>query len=129
MKIFGKIGSSGLVSKCRDLLSRDASTGDTATAERRRFPRYNCELPVELHMDSPGKVSIIAAVARNISFGGMLLECAEAPASLTSCHVSFRLPEWSPFGGAAEQDVMALARVRHNDRTHLTLNMAFAEPL
>ena len=129
MKSSVKIWSNWLVSKCRKLLSLGASSGDAVKAERRRFHRYDCEVPVELHMDSPGELAIIAAVARNISSGGLLLECAEAPAALASCHVSFRLPEWIPFGGVTERDVMAFARVRHNDRIHLTLNLAFAQPL
>ena len=130
----GKLQSGWLVSKWRKLLSLGRSTTAKPTeegtgAERRRFPRHACELPVELHMDSPGELAIISAVAKNISVGGLLIECAATPQSLTSCHVSFRIPEWIPFDGVTERDVMTLAQVRHNDPIRLTLNLAFTPPL
>ena len=59
----------------------------------------------------------------------MLIECESLPAALSSCLVAFHVPDWFSFGAEAGRDVLVSALVRHNDRAHLTLGVAFASPL
>jgi len=83
--------------------------------DKRKYTRFDCMIPVEIHVDTPGQVSIINAVAKNISSGGMLIKCAKVFIPPTSCHLSFHLPPW--FYGAKKSggEVMAFAHVRHAD--------------
>ena len=95
---------------------------------RRRYFRFDCDVPVEIHVDSPGELSIITAVARNLSAGGMLVKCSMVPASLTPCHVAFRVPDWFP-GAHQNREVMAYAHVRHADSSRKLFGVAFSSPL
>lgn len=96
---------------------------------RRRFERYNCDFLVELHVDSPGELSISTGVARNISSGGMLIECPTVPPAHAACHVAFSLPEWVPVYAHSGRDFTARAHVRHRDIAHRTFGVSFACPL
>ena len=129
MRSSGESKLGRLVSKWTGLSSRSAEADGSSPSDRRCAPRYQCELPVDLHVDLPGQISIVAAVARNISAGGMLLECKSAPATLASCLVAFHVPDWFSFGADADRDVLVPALVRHGDRDHLTLGVSFATPL
>lgn len=97
-------------------------------SNRRRYTRYECEIPVEVHVDSPGHLAILTAVACNISAGGMLIKCETLPESMTPCHISFHVPEWFPFA-RAERDAMAYAHVRHTSPMNSTFGVAFSSPL
>jgi hypothetical protein len=110
-------------------MSRRKARAEAVPQNRRRFHRFQCTLPVELHLETPGHLSIIKAVARNISAGGMLIECATIPALMSACHVAFQVPEWGPFKTNRNRLVMAEARVQHCDRTGMNFGLAFASPL
>lgn len=84
--------------------------------------------PIEIHLDTPGQVSIINGVAQNISSGGMLIKCSADIDTLTPCHVSFRMPEWFPSINRA-CEVMTQARVLHTSAAAMTLGIAFTQPL
>jgi hypothetical protein len=95
---------------------------------QRRFPRFDCTIPVEIHVDTPGQISIINAVAKNISSGGMLILCAAALNDMTSCHLSFRMPEWFP-GANRTCEVMAYAHVRHANPSAQLFGVSFDAPV
>ncbi len=95
---------------------------------KRRFTRYDCMFPVEIHVDTPGQVEVITAEAKNISSGGMLLKCSAVLDSFTRCHVSFRMPEWFP-GASHAGEIMAAATVLHANASGLTCGLAFSQPL
>ena len=95
---------------------------------RRRFKRYPCDLTVEFHFDSPDQICMIAAVAKNISSGGMLVESESVPKTMTPCRVQFNLPDWFP-GPHANREVMASATVLHANSSRLTFGIAFSKPL
>jgi hypothetical protein len=94
----------------------------------RRDVRYDCNIPVEVHLDSPGHLSIFSAVACNISSGGMLIKCPTLPDSMAPCHVSFTVPDWFPFP-RTDRNAMAYAHVRHTNPMHSTFGVAFSSPL
>jgi len=97
--------------------------------ERRRFPRFECSLPVTLHIDTPGHLEIIEAMAMNLSTGGMLLKAATVPERAASCHVEFSVPGWFPRLLHGGHTVMSEACVRYNDKTRGIFGLAFARPL
>jgi hypothetical protein len=84
---------------------------------------------LELHLESPGHLSILKAVARNISSGGMLVECPTVPAVMSACHVTFRIPEWGPFKAEHNRLVMAQARVQHCNQDGMHFGLAFSNPI
>ena len=110
------------------VLKRGFKSMGMRARNKRRFHRYDCAFPVEVHFDSPGQVSVVEAEARNISSGGMLLKCSTVIESFTHCHVSFQLPEWFPCA-AASSDVMTAAKVLHASAAGLTFGIAFNHPL
>lgn len=114
----------------RQILHKEATSRHAGNPEnRRQFHRYLCELPVELHLVTPGHLAILKAVARNISSGGMLLECPTLPAPMSACHVLFDLPDWGPFKAYTERFILAEARVQHCEEDSLTFGVAFSRPL
>jgi len=96
---------------------------------RRRFDRHPCEFPVQLHVDSPGSVRVVEAVARNISNHGMLLQCAHLPKLNTLCLLEFAFPQWSAPGRDEVRPVSIRAEIRHCERVQGTFGVAFAVPL
>jgi len=96
--------------------------------DKRRSTRYDCLIPVEIHVDSPGQVSVINAEAENISTGGMRLKCSTILDSFTPCHVLFKIPEWFPSANRAAE-IMAAATVLHTCASGLTCGIAFRQPL
>lgn len=125
-KISRKDHSGG--SPWRKVMKRGLNRLGVGSKNKRRFPRFDCTLPVEIHVDTPGQVSIINAVAKNISSGGMLIKCSAVLDSLTACHVSFRMPDWFP-GASRTSEVMTNARVLHANVAGLTFGIAFSQPL
>jgi hypothetical protein len=99
-----------------------------ARSNQRQFPRFDCMIPVDIHLDTPGQISVISAVAKNISSGGMLIKCAAAFDSLTSCHLSFHMPGWFPSTNRT-CEVMTYAHVRHADASGQLLGLSFDTPL
>jgi hypothetical protein len=96
---------------------------------RRTHSRFPCELPVELHLETPGNLSILNAVARDISRGGMLVECPTVPAIMSACYVTFRVPDWGPFKAHQNELVMAQARVQHCNPSRMSFGLAFANAM
>ena len=96
---------------------------------RRLHSRFPCELPVELHLETPGNLSILNAVARDISRGGMLVECPTVPSLMSACYVTFRIPEWGPFKEHKNELVMAQARVQHCNPSRMSFGLAFANAM
>lgn len=109
-------------------MKRSRFVGESAPKNRRRYVRYECSIPVEVHIDSPGQLSILKAEAHNISSGGMLIKCPSLPESQAPCHVSFLVPEWFPLTHA-DRDAMAAGQVKHTDRKRSTFGVAFIRPL
>jgi hypothetical protein len=95
---------------------------------RRKSIRYNCTVPVEIHQDMPGQVSIMNAVAQNISSGGMLLKCSAVLDSLSQCCVMFKMPEWFP-GANRACEVMNYAQVQRAEPSGQYYGVAFKNPL
>ena len=96
-------------------------------SQRRHF-RFDCKLPVEIHVDMPGQVSVVHAVAHNISSGGMLIRCSSVVGALPQCHLSFRLPEWFPSVHRAHE-IMTGVAVRHTDPSGHFFGVAFSRPI
>lgn len=109
-------------------MKRSRFVGESAPKNRRRYVRYECSIPVEVHLDSPGQLSILKAEALNLSSGGMLIKCPSLPKSTTPCHISFVVPEWFPLKHA-DRDAMAAGHVKHTDSAHATFGVAFISPL
>lgn len=109
-------------------LRRGLKSMGTRVRNKRRFERYDCTFPVEVHFDSPGQVAVIEAEAKNISAGGMLLKCSTVLESFTHCHVLFKMPEWFP-GSGGSTEIMTAARVLHASAAGLTFGIAFNQPL
>ncbi|MEI8138237.1 MAG: PilZ domain-containing protein [bacterium] len=109
-------------------MKRGLSKIGVSPKNQRRFHRFDCMFPIQIHLDTPGQISIINAVAKNISSGGMLVKCSAALDALTSCHVSFRVPEWFPSANRTSE-VMAQARILHASAASLTFGIAFSQPL
>jgi PilZ domain len=95
---------------------------------RRKSIRYNCLVPVEIHQDTPGQVSIMNAVAQNISSGGMLVKCSAVLDSLNPCYVMFKMPEWFP-GANRARTVMNYAHVQRAEPSRQNYGIAFKTPL
>lgn len=96
---------------------------------RRNFVRYPCELPVEVCFSSPGLLETVRAVARNISKGGMLVECSKALAPMTFCHLTFRVPDWMTLQNGYDREIMLAAQARHANDTSRIYGLQFLEPL
>ena len=101
--------------------------GSVCRTYRRSFERYTCNLPVDLYFSSPGLVETVRAVARNISKGGMLIECAESLVPKTSFQLSFTVPEWLPFKTGADREVMVAAQTCHANRISGTYGLQFLD--
>jgi hypothetical protein len=110
------------------LVKRGLHKLGVSSKNQRRFQRFDCTFPIQIHLDTPGQISIINAVAKNISSGGMLVRCSAALDTLTSCHVSFRVPEWFP-SAHRTSEVMTQARVLHASAASLTFGIAFSQHL
>lgn len=96
---------------------------------RRQFHRYPCELPIELRLDSSGEQKVIKAMARNISGGGLLIECPTILAPLTPCQVSFSLPAGYPFSRPGSQSILQEGLVRHCHESLFSFGLEFTSPL
>lgn len=99
---------------------------ETIAQNRRRFHRFPCTLPVELHIDIPGQLAVISAVAKNLSRGGMLIACPTLPPLMSTCHVAFRIPEWVPFSAGRHPQIFAKAHVQHRDKAGMNFGLAFS---
>jgi len=96
---------------------------------RRQYVRYPCRLPVEIFFSAPGMVEMVSAVARNISKGGMLIECAKSLAAAATLHLSFTIPEWMALRGRTDRNVMVEAQTRHSGPEAGVYGLQFAAPL
>lgn len=96
---------------------------------RRRHDRHPCEFPVQLHLESPGSVQVVEAVARNISNHGMLLQCVQLPKVNSLCLLEFGFPQWSAPGRDEVKPVSIRAEIRHSEPALGTFGVAFAIPL
>jgi CheY-like chemotaxis protein len=103
---------------------------------RRRFVRYPCELPVEVSISSCGFHEKMLGVARNISKGGLLLECSKFLAPMTECLVAFTIPEWMSLKKIPDQtmegdgrDVMMVAQACHSNTNSKVYGLQFLEAL
>lgn len=95
---------------------------------RRQSVRYSCELPVEIHQDASGQVSIANAIAQNISSGGMLLKCSAVLDSLSQYCVMFKMPEWFPSAKRA-CEIMTYAHVQRANPTGHYYGVVFKHSL
>ena len=104
--------------------------GETGHASnRRRFARQDCQFPVEVYVNSAGHQAIWKATARNISNGGMRIECPTALSPMTPCHVAFSLPRWCKFKApAAGPFLMVESQVRYYDSHHQAFGVSFLHP-
>lgn len=99
------------------------------SVNRRRYARYVCRLPVELFVSAPGMMEMVLAVARNISKGGMLLECSESLAAAATMHLAFTVPNWMAPRNRGDRHMMIEARTRHVNPATGTYGLQFAIPL
>jgi CheY-like chemotaxis protein len=96
---------------------------------RRSFVRYPCEFPIDVFVSSPGLLENVSAVARNISRGGLLMECSKFLAPMTSCELSFKVPEWMSVKTDLDRLVMVSAQSCRADRVSRTVGLQFLRPL
>ena len=82
-----------------------------------------------MYFSSPGLLETVRAVARNISKGGMLIECSKFLAPMTSCQLGFTVPEWMTFKTDPDRVVMLEAQVRHSDKISGAYGLQFLESL
>ena len=108
---------------------RGQGEGSASRANRRSSERYPCELSLDMYFSSPGLLETVRAVARNISKGGMLVECSKFLAPMTSCQLAFTVPEWMTFKTDADRVVMLEAQVRHSDKISGAYGLQFLESL
>jgi hypothetical protein len=108
---------------------RPAPLAAARSGNRRRHARYVCRLPVELFASAPGPVEMIMGVARNLSRGGMLLECSESLAPGATLHLSFAVPRWMTPRNRTDQPMTIEARTRHVNPATGTCGLQFAIPL
>jgi len=118
----------GPISPVKQILTRVLEWMGIGAKNLRRFSRFECTIPVEIHLDRRGDLSVINAVAKNISSGGMLIKCATLPASITQLEVSFRMPEWFPSRNRT-REITTKAHVRHNDPSSHYWGLAFTQPM
>lgn len=121
-------GYVGILSSWTQLAKNALLRFGFAPSNQRQFPRFDCMIPVDIHLEAPGQVSVISAVAKNISSGGMLIKCAAALDSLTACHLSFHMPGWFPSSNRT-CEVMTYAHVRHADPSSQLFGLSFDAPL
>lgn len=128
VKVFAKPFSVQRVrSWLRDIRAVERSA--VMPVNRRQYVRYPCQLPVEIFFSAPGMVEMVSAVARNISKGGMLIECAKSLATAATLHLSFTIPEWMALRSGVERDVMIEVRTRHSSPAAGAYGLQFAVPL
>lgn len=96
---------------------------------RRNFARVPCELPVELYCSIPGLLVSVPAVARNISRGGMRLQCSKFIPPKTLCQLSFTIPEWISLGNRADRSVMVEAQACYCDKHSGVYGFKFLQSL
>lgn len=108
---------------------REAVADSVLQANRRRYVRYPCRVPVRLFCEKPGMVETFSGVTRNISKGGMRLECTISLASAAKMRLSFTVPEWIALRNQKERDVMVEARTRHSNPATGLYGLQFAMPL
>ena len=99
-----------------------------ASTNQRRFSRFDCLIPVEISVETPGEISVMSAEAHNISANGMLLSCSPVLNHLAHIYVSFQVPKWFP-GPQRNQNVTTLAHIRHTNPAGHLLGVAFNQPL
>jgi CheY-like chemotaxis protein len=95
----------------------------------RRHVRYPCELPLVACFASSGLRETVQAVARNISKGGMLVECSKLLSPTTSFQVAFTVPDWMCLLNNTDRKVVMTAQVRHVTDAARTYGLQFVEPL
>jgi CheY-like chemotaxis protein len=107
-----------------------AQSGNLAGRDNRRVSsRYPCEFPVNVRFNSLGLQDAVPALARNISRGGILLQCSQYMAPMTPCQLTFKIPEWMDFRAGTERSVMMSAQTRHVSPNSGTYGLQFLTPL
>lgn len=106
---------------------RNQSVNAEGRVNRRNSARYPCEFPVNVQL--PGLLESAPAMARNISRGGMLIQCSKFLAPLTACQLTFKIPEWMDFRLGMERPVMMSAQARHAGSISDTYGLQFMAPL
>jgi CheY-like chemotaxis protein len=110
--------------------------GESASrgANRRTSVRYPCDFPVELYFNSPGLLEVQPGVARNISMGGMLVECSKYLEPMSSFQVAFTVPEWMSVKEEADRftvgktrTVMVPTQARHSCQSSQVFGLQFLE--
>jgi UDP-GlcNAc:undecaprenyl-phosphate GlcNAc-1-phosphate transferase len=98
-------------------------------SERRQNVRYACSFPVTLRVGPAGKEQVLAATARDVSVGGMMIGGAEVPEGAIRVQVTFDLPEDVLAEEGVPRHVSTTASVTYRDRKDRSLSLAFSEPL
>ncbi len=113
----------------RRLLRRLGFLDNPRDGERRHHTRYPCEFPVDLQIGTGAAQKRLSAIARDISVGGMLVECAELPEGASRVHVQCEIPADVPIEEGVSRSVDMSAVVRYRDNNAHTVSLAFVEPL
>jgi UDP-N-acetylmuramyl pentapeptide phosphotransferase/UDP-N-acetylglucosamine-1-phosphate transferase len=113
----------------RHVLSRLGFLDKPRDAERRHYVRHPCEFPVVVSIGSGAAQRRISAIARDVSVGGMLLECPDLPDGATRVHLEFEIPPDLPIAEGVSRKVDTSATVRYRDPAAGTASLAFVEPL
>lgn len=98
-------------------------------SDRRKTPRYAGNFPVTIHVGQGAGARVYNATARDISDGGLLLECIDVPPSETRIRVDFEVP-----GGVMPEEFShgrqsAGGEVRRRDGEQKLLGVQFEQPL
>lgn len=116
-----------------DVIKRQVENASEGS-NRRTSVRYPCDFPVELYFNSPGLLEMLTGVARNISMGGMLVECSKYLEPMSSFQVAFTVPEWMSvkekpdrFTVGNARTVMVAAQARHSCKSSQAYGLQFLE--
>lgn len=113
----------------RSALERLGFLDKPRDAERRHHTRYACEFPVILRVGSGDEQRILHGIARDVSIGGMLVECSDLPDGAIRVHVQFEIPPDVLKEEGIARAVATPAVIRYRDNRAHTVSLAFAEPL
>lgn len=103
--------------------------GKPADSERRQHVRHSCSFPVTVRVGSGDREQTLAATARDLSIGGMLIEGADLPEGVIRVQLQFDVPADVLKDEDIARSVTTSAAIRYRDKQSGTLSLAFAEPL
>lgn len=100
-----------------------------SNADRRRHVRYVGRFPVTIHVGAGDAAKVYHGTARDISEGGLLIECADVPPTETRIRVDFAIPEGVMPEEFSHGRLSAEGEVRRRDEGARLVGLQFTTPL